>query len=83
MSKRVLDVKRLRELPVKERLQAIEELWDSIIAEDPDSAVPATPELLADLDRRLTEYEANPSSAVPWRVVREELRATLERPRRG
>ena len=82
MARRVLDVKRLRELPVQERLQAVEELWDSIVAEDPELAVPATPELLADLERRLAQHEANPGSAISWKIVREELRATLDRPGR-
>jgi len=82
MAKRVLDLRQLRELPVGQRLQAVEDLWDSIIAEDPDSAVPATPDLLADLERRLAEYERHPGSAIPWGIVREELKATLERPDR-
>lgn len=75
-------MKRLRELPVQERLQAVEDLWDSIIGDDPDMAVPLTPALIEELDRRLAEHDASPGAAVPWEKVRDELRATMRGRRR-
>lgn len=82
MARRVLDMKRLRELPVQERLQAVEDLWDSIVADDPDMAVPLTPALIEELDRRLAEHETSPGATIPWEKVRDELRASMQRRRK-
>ena len=79
MAKRALDLTQLRQLPVPERLRALEELWDSIASERPELAVPLTPALALELDRRLSEYDADPTSAIPWDSVHEELLATLRR----
>lgn len=57
-------------LSVAERLQLVADLWDSIAGEAPDDAFPITPELAAELDRRLAEHEADPSTAIPWDEVR-------------
>jgi putative addiction module component (TIGR02574 family) len=73
MAKRALDLEQLRALPVAERLQLVEDLWDSIADEAPDVAVPVTPELAAELDRRLAEHRADPTSAISWDEVRAEL----------
>jgi putative addiction module component (TIGR02574 family) len=82
MAKRAVDLKRLRELPIEERLKAVEDLWDSIADEDPDLAMPMTPSLIAELDRRLAEHESDPTAVVPWEQVRAELVTTLKRRRR-
>ena len=47
----------LHELPIRERIQLVEDLWDSIAAEQ--SALPMTDEQKAELDRRLDAYELN------------------------
>ena len=59
------------ELPVSERLQLIEAVWDSL-TQSPE-AVPVSDEVCEDLDRRLEAYYANPTSARPWAEIREEL----------
>jgi putative addiction module component (TIGR02574 family) len=82
MAKRAVDLSRLRDLPIEDRLKAVEDLWDSIAEEDPDLAVPLTPALLAELDRRLEEHRADPTGVVPWEQVRAELVVTLRRRRR-
>jgi putative addiction module component (TIGR02574 family) len=65
----------LLELPPAERIELAEALWDSL----PDSNLPPlSPEVLDEMDRRLAEHEADPSSAISL----EELRAWL-RSRRG
>jgi putative addiction module component (TIGR02574 family) len=74
------DLTRLRELSVAERLQLVEDLWDSIAQDAPDEALPITPELAAELDRRLAEHRAHPETAVPWETVRAELMARYEHP---
>jgi putative addiction module component (TIGR02574 family) len=67
------DFDRLRRLSVPERLQLVEDLWDSIAQDAPDEALPVTDELAAELDRRLAEHEADPASALPWEAVRERI----------
>ena len=56
-----------------ERLLYVQDLWDRI-AETPDD-VPVGDEMKAELDRRLDEHRADPSSAVPWETVKARLRA--------
>ena len=46
---------KLQELPVEERIRVVEDLWDSIAADQ--KALPLTPEQKAELDRRLDAYE--------------------------
>ena len=46
---------KLQELPVEERIRIVEDLWDSIAADQ--KALPLTPEQKAELDRRLDAYE--------------------------
>ena len=64
----------LLRLPVPDRLEAIEELWDSLEA-NPD-LFPLSADERAELDRRLAEDEATgPEAGIPW----SELRQRLER----
>ena len=67
------DFEALRRLSIDERLQLVEDLWDTIAQEAPDEALPLTPELAAELDRRIAEHDADPDSAIPWEQVRREL----------
>ena len=68
MAKRSADY---RDLPIPERLQLVEDIWDSI-AHDA-KALPLTPEQRAELHRRWAEHERDPASAIPWEQVRDEL----------
>ena len=45
----------LRDLPVSERIKLVEDLWDSIAADQ--SALPLTTAQKAELDQRLDAYE--------------------------
>lgn len=65
------DLSQLLELPVSERLQLVEAIWDSLV-EVPE-AVPISDELREELDRRLAAYYADRSSAKPWDEIRNEL----------
>jgi len=47
-------------LPVAERVKLVEAIWDSISAVP--EALPLTPWQREELDRRLSEYEADPDS---------------------
>lgn len=62
-----------RRLTVAERLQLVEDIWDSI-AEDADAdSFPVTDDVKALLDKRLADHEASPDAAVPWPEVRRRL----------
>lgn len=58
-------------LSIPERLQLVEDIWDSI-ARDAQPP-PLTPAERAELDRRWAEHTRDPDSAIPWEQVRDEL----------
>jgi len=47
----------LRDAPIEQRMRLVEELWDSIAADQ--SALRLTEEQRAEIDRRLDAYEAD------------------------
>lgn len=59
-------------LPVSERIQLVEDIWDSIAAEAPD-AVTLSEAQKAELQSRLAAHREDPSTAVPWEQVRSKL----------
>jgi putative addiction module component (TIGR02574 family) len=61
-------------LSPEERLDLIGEIWDRLENEQP----PISPELQAELDRRLAELEQNPSEGRPAAEVIARIRATLK-----
>ena len=64
--------KEILRLSTAEKLELVEEIWDSIPGDD--EALPPTPEQRADLDRRLAEADADPNGGVPWEEARERIR---------
>jgi putative addiction module component (TIGR02574 family) len=56
-------------LPVPDRIQLIEALWDTLPA---DSLPPLTDEWVAEIERRSAEYDAGSVQTVPWEQVRAE-----------
>jgi putative addiction module component (TIGR02574 family) len=58
-------------LSIPERLQLVEDIWDTI-AEVPEK-VSLTDEQKVELDRRLDAYHLNPNEGSPWGVVRERI----------
>jgi putative addiction module component (TIGR02574 family) len=58
-------------LSLTERLQLVEDLWDSIAAES--AALPLSPQDRDEIDRRLAEHDLNPESAIPWEDVQARL----------
>ena len=58
-------------LSVAERLQLVEDIWDSI-AENPE-ALTLTPEQADELDRRLAEAGVDPGRGRTWEEVRAHL----------
>ena len=59
-------------LSVAERIQLAEDIWDSIVAENPEAAT-LSPAQLQELHARLEAHKQDPSSAVSWEQVRSEL----------
>ncbi len=60
------------ELSVAERIQMVEDIWDSIAAVP--EAVPLNEDQKKELDHRLEAYHQNPDAGSPWIEVRERLR---------
>ena len=54
-------------LPVVDRIQLIEALWETVPA---DSLPPLTDEWLEEIRRRSAEYESGSVQTVPWEQVR-------------
>ena len=64
----------LRTLSVAERIQLVEDLWDSIALETPDEALPLSPELAAELDRRIADIDAGREKTYSWDEVKTRIR---------
>ena len=62
----------LFELPVAERLQLVEDLWDSIAADSELSPVPKS--VLLELRARKAAFDTDPSAGIPWDEVKRRLR---------
>lgn len=60
------------ELPVQERIQLVELIWDSVAAVP--EAVEVSPELKAELELRMIEFERNPESGYSWDQVKSRLK---------
>ena len=67
----------LRKLPVEQRIQLVEDLWDTIADDTVGESLAVTPELAAELDRRLQEYRSDPESARPVEDVLVRLRGIV------
>jgi len=70
-----MDIATLRELPVEERLDLVQELWDSIAADQ--GALLLTDEQRQLLDERLDAYELDGNPGRPADVVIEDIRKRL------
>ena len=59
------------ELSVAERIQMVEDIWDSIVAmPKPLSLTQAQRD---ELDRRLEDYHQNPDEGSPWEEVKKRI----------
>lgn len=68
-------VKHLRNLPLEDRIQLVQELWDSIAADR--NLLPLTPEQRAELERCLDAYEASDRQSRPAEDVIAEIKKKL------
>ncbi|MCI0387790.1 MAG: addiction module protein [Acidobacteria bacterium] len=60
------------QLSVPERIQLVEDIWDSVAAFP--EAVPLTEAQQQELDRRLERYAQNPDDGISWDELKDELR---------
>jgi putative addiction module component (TIGR02574 family) len=68
-------------LPAAERLELIEQIWDSLAA-DPDS-VPVPDWHREELDRRLARHHADPSQVLDWKDVKHRFTAPTRKRRKS
>ena len=61
----------LETLPVPERLQLVEDLWDSIARSNAEIPIPQWQ--IDELDRRKQNYLRNPDSGRTWDEVKEDI----------
>ena len=67
----------LNTLSVSERIQLVEDLWDSIAAETGEA--PPTDAQIAELERRLADMERDPQAGDSWDVVRARIEKRLSK----
>ena len=60
------------EMSVAERIQLVEDIWDSIAASP--EYVPVTDAQKEELDRRLQAYAESPGEGVSWDELKEKVR---------
>lgn len=56
----IAEIPQLQNLSAEEKMQLIDELWCSLSPAD----LPVSQELIAELDRRLQDHEANPQAGL-------------------
>jgi putative addiction module component (TIGR02574 family) len=61
----------VKRLPLAERIELVEALWESITQEGYEP--PLTPAQAAELDRRLEAHRRNPNDVVSWESIKEDL----------
>jgi putative addiction module component (TIGR02574 family) len=66
----------IEHLTVEERLELLERLWDSLV--DTPERIPLTDAQREELDRRLDDFERDPSIGIPWDEVRKRIQGQLE-----
>ena len=66
------ELKDILEMSVAERIQLVEDIWDSIVA-DPES-LSLTEAERQELDRRLEAYAKNPTEGITWDELKEKVR---------
>ena len=63
----------LLKLSPDERAEIAMALWSSLEDPDLEASFALEPEQVAELERRLSEHLADPTSAVPWEDVRRRI----------
>jgi|HubBroStandDraft_6_1064221.scaffolds.fasta_scaffold637790_1 putative addiction module component (TIGR02574 family) len=62
------------QLPLPERIEAVEAIWESIAADPAAATLPLSDAQRRELDARLDADERDPQAGASWEVVRERVR---------
>lgn len=68
-----ISVAEILELPMQERIQLVEVIWESIAAFP--HAIEVSPELKTELEVRLADFERNPEAGYSWDQVKAHLKS--------
>ena len=60
------DISEIKKLRVNERLEIIDEIWETCIAENTDSVYEDNKNLKSLLEERVGSYESGKMKAMPW-----------------
>jgi len=63
----------VRTLPIAERLQLLESIWDSI--EEEQDSLPDHPAVIDELRARKARFMANPASGILWQQAKAQIRS--------
>ncbi len=63
----------LKTLPIPERLQLVEDLWDSIALDK--TALPDHPHVIEEIRLRRMRFDANPDSGWTWEQLKRKIRS--------
>ena len=69
-----MQVSEILQLSVAERIQIVEDIWDSITESPEELALSETEKL--ELDKRLASYAENPNEGVEWETLKKNLSKT-------
>lgn len=70
------ELSKILELSVAQRILIVEEIWDSIVADSPES-VPLVESQKKELDKRLNSYQENPGAGTSWNKVKEKILSNI------
>jgi putative addiction module component (TIGR02574 family) len=65
-------------LPIGDRIQLIEALWDTLPA---DSLPPLSGEWIAEIERRSAEFKAGSVQTIPWEQIRSDALHRIKKQR--
>ena len=68
-----ISVAEILALPVQERINLVELIWESVAAVP--QAIEVSPEVKAELAARLVEFERDPDAGYSWDEVKEKLKS--------
>ena len=68
-----ISVAAFKSLPVSERIQLVEDIWDSIAEDTPEGALQLSEQERIELQARLAAHQSDPQSSIPWSEVRAAL----------
>ena len=63
----------IKDLSADERLDLLEEIWDSLTPDD----VPLTSAQREELQRRVDDMESSPGQAIPWEEAQRRIRERI------